>query len=106
MSEKKKKAWFTFSLTPEERAAFEVKFKMSACRSRNDYFRRILLSQPVTIKHRNSSVDDYIREMLAFKKELQALTGNGSQQDTHALHEKIDAILLYVEKQYRLWSLT
>jgi hypothetical protein len=106
MSEKQKKTWFTFSLTPKERAAFETKFQASTCRSRNEYFRCLLLSQPVRIKHRNISIDDYIKEMLAFKKELLALLKDPGHPDNKALHEKLDAILVYVEKQYRLWSHT
>jgi hypothetical protein len=106
MPAKQQKTWFTFSLTLEERVAFEAKFQLSTCRSRNKYFRCLLLNQPVRIKHHNVSIDDYIKEMLAFKKELLPLLKNSGYPDNKALHEKLDAILLYVEKQYRLWSHT
>lgn len=126
MTAKKKKTWFCFSITAEERSEFELKFKSTTCRSRSEYFRHLMHNWPVTIKHRNSSVDDYLREMLAFRKELTILSEDFNQslhtlyttslppelqefrakceQDRSALLEKIDAILLYVEKQYRLWS--
>jgi hypothetical protein len=106
MHEKQQKTWFTFSLTREERVAFEAKFQLTICRSRNEYFRRLLLNQPVTIRHRNISIDDYIKEMLAFKKELLPLLKDPGHPDNKVLCEKLDAILLYVEKQYRLWSHT
>ena len=104
--QKKNKAWLSFSLSPAERLAFEEKFKSSTCRSRNQYFRSILLDLPVTIKHRNASMDDYIREMLSFKKELQALRNDPAPPNMPALEEKVETILLYVEKQYRIWSHT
>lgn len=106
MSEKQKKTWLHFSLTPEERTAFEAKFQATTCHSRSEYFRRLLLSQPVTIKKRNISIDNYIKEMIAFKKELIPLLDTCGYPDNKALHEKLDTILLYVEKQYRLCSHT
>ena len=56
----------------------------------SSYLRRIALQQPVTIRYRNQSADDFLRDMLLLKKDLNGI-GNNFNQAVHKLHllEKI-----------------
>jgi hypothetical protein len=49
------------------------------------YLRKVALQKSVTVKHRNQSADDFLREMLGLKKELNAI-GNNFNQAVHKLH--------------------
>ena len=92
----------------------------------SNYVRKVALQQPVTIKYRNQSADDFLKEMLLLKKELNAI-GNNFNQAVHKLHllekipefrfwvahyeglqqavvNKIDDIKLQVAKIYEQWS--
>jgi hypothetical protein len=113
-------------LNEEEYSELQRLFKNTTCRNRSDYVRRIVLVRPVTVKYRNSSVDDFLTDMLAMKKELNAV-GNNFNQSVHKLHMldhlpefrawaikneqdkvvlfgKIDNIMKRVNEMYKLWS--
>jgi len=51
----------------------------------SSYLRKIALQKPVTVKYRNQSADDFLKEMLLLKKELNAI-GNNFNQAVHKLH--------------------
>ena len=51
----------------------------------SEYARDVLLGEPVTIKYRNQSADDFLEEMILLKKELNAI-GNNFNQAVHKLH--------------------
>ena len=48
----------------------------------SSYLRKIALQKPVTLKYRNQSADDFLKEMLPLKKELNAI-GNNFNQAVH-----------------------
>ena len=56
----------------------------------SSYLRKIALQQPVTIRYRNQSADDFLKDMLLLKKDLNGI-GNNFNQAVHKLHllEKI-----------------
>ncbi|MFL5741461.1 MAG: plasmid mobilization protein [Flavisolibacter sp.] len=54
-------------------------------RSISDYLRKLALGHPVTVKYRNATADDFLREMLELKKELHAI-GNNYNQAVKKLH--------------------
>lgn len=62
----------------------------------SSYLRKVALQKPVTIKYRNQSADDFLKEMLLLKKELNAI-GNNFNQAVHKLH------LLDKIPEFRLW---
>lgn len=64
------------------------------------YIRKLSLHKPVTVKYRNQSADDFLREMLDLKRELAAL-GNNFNQAVHKLHllDKIPEFRSWI-KQY------
>ena len=114
-------------LNKEEYTELQRLFKNTTCRQLSDYVRRIVLARPITVKYRNTSLDDFLTDMLAMKKELNAV-GNNFNQSVHKLHMldhlpefrawamkneqdkvvlfgKIDNIMKRVNEMYKLWSL-
>lgn len=117
--------WLTVRLNPEEYAELQRLFKNTTCRQLSEYVRRTILGRPINVKYRNASVDDFLTDMLAMKKELNAV-GNNFNQSVHKLHtldhvpeirqwaihneqekvalfEKIEAIMKRVNELYKLW---
>jgi len=58
--------------------------------------RKVSMQKPVTIKYRNQSADDFLKDMLGLKKELNAI-GNNFNQAVHKLH------LLDKIPEFRVW---
>jgi hypothetical protein len=127
MSDKQKirEKWLTVRLSDIEHAELQRHFTNSTCRGLSDYVRKLILSKPINVKYRNASVDDFLADMLALKKELNAL-GNNFNQSVHKLHtldhvpeihqwamtnerskealfQKIDQILNRVNELHKLW---
>jgi len=65
-------------------------------RSLSNYMRKVILQQPVIVKYRNQTADDFLKDMLLLKKELNAI-GNNFNQAVKKLHvlEKIP--------EFRFW---
>lgn len=51
----------------------------------SNYLRKVALQQPVVVAYRNKSADDFLKEMLGLKKELNGI-GNNFNQAVHKLH--------------------
>ena len=49
------------------------------------YVREVAMKKPVFINYRNQSADDFLKDMLALKKELNGI-GNNFNQVVHKLH--------------------
>lgn len=49
------------------------------------YVREVAMKKPVFINYRNQSADDFLKDMLALKKELNGI-GNSFNQVVHKLH--------------------
>ena len=62
----------------------------------SSYVRKLSLEKPVTVKYRNQSADDFLKEMLGLKKELNGI-GNNFNQAVHKLH-MLDKI-----PEFRVW---
>lgn len=92
----------------------------------SSYLRKVALQKPVVVYYRNQSADDVLKEMLAVKKELNAV-GNNLNQAVHKLHildkipefrswivqyeglnktltEKAEEIRLRMNQLYEKWS--
>ena len=68
-------------------------------RNLSNYIRKVSLQKPVIVKYRNQSADDFLRDMLQLKKELNGL-GNNFNQAVKKLH------LLDKIPEFRSWILT
>jgi hypothetical protein len=71
--------------TPEEFKKIECKWKASTCRKLSDYIRKHLSNKPVTTYYRNQSLDEFVLEIIALRRELNAL-GNNFNQAVKKLH--------------------
>ncbi len=100
--------------------------KQSTERSTSNYVRKVVLKKPVIIKYRNQTADEFFKEMIHLKKELNAI-GNNFNQTVHKLHildkipefrnwikfyqglhksvvNKVEEINLKVNQLYEQWS--
>ena len=59
--------------------------KQSTERNVSSYVRKVSLNKPVTVKYRNQSADDFLKQMLELKKDLNGI-GNNFNQAVHKLH--------------------
>ncbi len=60
------------------------------------YVREVAMQKPVLINYRNQSADDFLKDMLALKKELNGI-GNNFNQVVHKLH------ILDKIPEFRVW---
>ena|SRR6266498_225212 len=65
----------------------------------SNYIRKVSLQKPVIVKYRNQSADDFLRDMLELKKELNAV-GNNFNQAVKKLH------ILDKIPEFRSWVTT
>ncbi len=68
-------------------------------RNLSNYIRKVSLQKPVIVKYRNQSADDFLRDMLELKKELNAV-GNNFNQAVKKLH------ILDKIPEFRSWVTT
>jgi hypothetical protein len=70
--------------------------KKSTERNLSSYVREVVLQKPVLINYRNQSADEFLKDMLGLKKELNAI-GNNFNQAVHKLH------ILDKIPEFRVW---
>jgi MobC-like protein len=83
-------------MNEEELMQVKKKQYQTTERTLSEYIRNMSMQKPVTVRYRNQSADDFLRDMLGLKKELNAI-GNNFNQAVHKLHilEKIP--------EFRFW---
>jgi predicted GNAT family acetyltransferase len=99
MKEKKplRDRWLTIRLSKKEESILLELAKKTTCQSLSEYGRHVLLKEPVIVRYRNASADDFLEEMVLLKKELNAI-GNNFNQAVHRLHtlDKTEEIKLWL----------
>jgi hypothetical protein len=87
MEEKKsnRNKWLHLRLKPQEQEQIYRHFRQTTCREISDYARKLLLQKPVTVYHRNQSLDELMAELMNLRKELNSL-GNNFNQAVKKLH--------------------
>ena len=70
--------------------------KKSTERNLSSYVREVVLQKPVLINYRNQSADEFLKDMLGLKKELNSI-GNNFNQAIHKLH------ILDKIPEFRVW---
>lgn len=83
-------------LTIPEYEELLKKYRSTICRKLSNYLRNVLISGQVTVLMRNQSLDDFMAEMIALRKELNSI-GNNFNQSVHRLH------LLEKIPEFRIW---
>ncbi len=73
--------------------------QQSTERSVSNYVRKVVLQKPVMIKYRNKSLDDFLKDMIDLKKQLNGI-GNNFNQAVKKLH-MLDKI-----PEFRIWIFT
>jgi hypothetical protein len=91
--------WLHLRLKPGEHEQIHRQFRQTTCRELSDYARKVLLQKPVTVNQRNQSLDDFMNEMMALRKELNSL-GNNFNQAVKKLHS------LSQIPEFRSWLIT
>ena len=81
-----------------ERELNQVKTKQQQTteRSLSEYIRKVSMHRPVIVKYRNQSADDFLKQMLELKKDLNGI-GNNFNQAVHKLH------ILDTIPEFRMW---
>ncbi|MBV4358769.1 plasmid mobilization protein [Pinibacter aurantiacus] len=72
-------------LTEKEYKLVTEKFSQSVYRKWSEFLRKKLLDKPVAVYTRNQSLDEFMREMIVLRKELNAI-GNNYNQVVKRLH--------------------
>jgi hypothetical protein len=63
------------------------------------YLRKVILRKPVVVKYRNASADDFLRDMLQLRKELESVSGDFRDVVTKLLSlEKIPDFRSWLER--------
>ncbi|MEO8171454.1 MAG: plasmid mobilization relaxosome protein MobC [Sediminibacterium sp.] len=72
-------------------------------RTLSNYLRKLGLQKPVTVRYRNESADDFLREMIDLKKQLNGI-GNNFNQAVHKLHtlDHIPEFRYWIKEQQQL----
>lgn len=66
-------------LTHSEYDKVQQSFEHTTCKKLSDYIRQVLLNKPTVVTYRNTSVDDFMAEMVLLRKELNAMGNNLNQ---------------------------
>ncbi len=83
-------------VTTAEYEQLQKKYQATICRKLSDYLRHVLLHGKVAVLTRDQSLDDFMAEMIALRKELNGI-GNNFNQAVHKLH------LLDKIPEFRTW---
>lgn len=118
MSKRDKKTIHCLSVVVDEQQYQQLQARRAetTCRSMTEYLRRIAFQQPVTVNHRNASLEDLITELSLARRQLalvaEALTQSAEKiqvcmplelPDWAERHQKERRIALaHIEKIYEL----
>jgi hypothetical protein len=91
-----RKIFIKIRMNAEELKQVKKKQQQTTERSLSEYIRNVSMQKPVTVKYRNQSADDFLKQMLELKKELNGI-GNNFNQVVHKLH------ILDKIPEFRVW---
>ena len=91
-----RKIFIKIRMNEEELKMVKKKQHQTTERSLSEYIRNVSMQKPITVKYRNQSADDFLKQMLELKKDLNGI-GNNFNQAVHKLHV-LDKI-----PEFRFW---
>jgi len=91
-----RKIFIKIRMNDDELNQVKKKQQQTTERSLSEYIRNVCMQKPVIVKYRNQSADDFLKQMLELKKELNGI-GNNFNQAVHKLH------LLDKIPEFRIW---
>jgi hypothetical protein len=71
--------WLKIRLKPTEEKSLNKKYKKSTCQNLSEYGRALILGEPVTIVHRDKSMDEILEELALLRRELNYIGNNLNQ---------------------------
>ena len=94
-----RKIFIKIRMNDEELKQVKKKQQQTTERSLSEYIRNVSMQNPVTVKYRNQSADDFLKQMLELKKELNGI-GNNFNQAVHKLHilDKIPEFRFWIQQ--------
>ena len=94
-----RKIFIKIRMNDEELKQVKKKQQQTTERSLSEYIRNVSMHKPVTVKYRNQSADDFLKQMLELKKELNGI-GNNFNQAVHKLHilDKIPEFRFWIQQ--------
>lgn len=91
-----RKIFIKIRMNDDELKMVKKKQQQTTERSLSEYIRNVSMQKPITVKYRNESADDFLKQMLELKKDLNGI-GNNFNQAVHKLH------LLDKIPEFRVW---
>lgn len=97
---------FKLRLNQTEKNRLQQLQQKSIEKDLSSYIRKVSLKEPVVVKYRNASADDFLECVLQLKKELNAI-GNNFNQAVKKLHvlDKIPEFRFWINKSKDLQQL-
>lgn len=104
MMKKKKEVrakWLTIRLGEAEEKKLNTLASRTTAQSLSEYARAVLLKEPTIVIYRNGVADDFLREMLELKKELNSLGSNYHQavRKLLSLDQRADIICWVIQHE-------
>lgn len=88
--------WLNIRLKPGEYKGLESRFNKTAFQTMSEYHRALLLGNPVTVIHRDKSMDEVLEELVLLRRELNSV-GNNLNQAVRSINSA------HGFPEYRLW---
>ncbi|MES2109827.1 MAG: mobilization protein [Bacteroidota bacterium] len=77
--EENRSRWLNIRLKPDEYKRLEKRFKKTTFQTMSEYHRALLLGDPVTVIHRDKSMDEVLEELILLRRELNYAGNNLNQ---------------------------
>lgn len=87
-------------INSQEKKLIDLFRQKSTEKTISNYIRKLALENPITIRYRNESADEFLHEMIDLKKQLNGI-GNNFNQAVHKLHtlERIPEFRHWIQEQ-------
>jgi MobC-like protein len=77
--EENRNRWLNIRLKPDEYKVLEKRFSKTTFQTMSEYHRALLLGDPVTVIHRDKSMDEVLEELVLLRRELNFVGNNLNQ---------------------------
>jgi len=77
--EENRNRWLNIRLKPDEYKGLEKRFNKTTFQTMSEYHRALLLGDPVTVIHRDKSMDEVLEELVLLRRELNFVGNNLNQ---------------------------
>ena len=71
--------WLKIRLKPSEEGLLNKRFKKSTFQNLSEFGRAMILGKPITVIHRDKSMDDVLEELILLRRELNHIGNNLNQ---------------------------